>query len=330
MDTVELLLKLLSFDTSRDTRELAGFVGGLFRKAGFSVERVGEGEACLLVKKGAPSFSFLAHMDTVPAGSGWTKDQYGELNGSRIYGRGAVDTKGGMAAAMTAVMEAGEGSMIFTFGEETDFAGVNLLKGKKLTEPIIVIEPTDMKVGIAGKGLCGLRVAVKGISSHASRPEEGINAITRACEAIRALSSIERSENAILGKTTVNVGTISGGTAPNVVPDSCEFSVDIRYVGEEHRKIIEELEKFGTVRVSVEYPPFRSAPELAQVFMRRGYEPVVLRAYTEAGILSQAGKRCVVLGPGKIERAHTADEYITVDELEGAKRKFAGLLESLK
>ena len=184
----------------------------------------------VIAKKGRPEIILNIHMDTVP---GYVKVR--EVNG-RLYGRGAVDAKGPMAAMIMAGERAAKEGLknfwlVFDAGEETDLSGIK----KALTEIpraglIIIGEPTNMKLRVAQKGILEFKIKVKGRAAHSSMPEKGECAITKLIDVIAMLKKIKPSEDGLLGRTTMNIGLIKGGTASNVVPDYAEAVISYRMV----------------------------------------------------------------------------------------------------
>ncbi len=337
MDVEELLLKILSFDTQNPpgkTGELGAFLEKLLKQHGFETARVyyGREEAFdLLAWKGSPGFAVLAHMDTVPFGEGWNYSPLGERVGARIYGRGAVDTKGGLAAALFAALRAENAFLIFTSDEETSLAGARALKSQEIPDFVFVTEPTGMKIGIAHKGVLWAKVKLEGRAAHGSMPEKGENAIYKACRLMNDLEKLPRARDPLLGSTTYNVGVIRGGSKINVVPDFCELSIDFRTVSNEAEEIIEFLKSYGGVEVIERLPPFKGSRKLAEVtkiaLSKVGIVPELkaLPYYTEAGVLSTFGKKCIVIGPGREELAHASNEYITSQELRKAAAFYSEL-----
>src|SRR3989442_14979730 len=176
-----------------DERAAAEAVAGWCADAGLEVvlEEVSPGRPNMLARwrvGRGPHLLLTGHLDTVPVGAGWTRDPFGaEVSGGRLYGRGACDMKGGLAAMLGAVFElrrrgeepAGDVTLAAVAGEEEDSAGTRALVGRGIHADMAVLsEPTAMRLVISNRGLLNFRVVVKGASAHASAPELGRNAIT--------------------------------------------------------------------------------------------------------------------------------------------------------
>ncbi|MFW9800247.1 MAG: M20 family metallopeptidase [Candidatus Thorarchaeota archaeon] len=289
------------------------------------------------------------HMDTVPAGHSetWKFDPFGaEIANGRVYGRGAADMKGPLAAlAETMILYREESHsnplvMLATSGEETGCLGAeevaesNLLKGISFG---VCAEPTSLNVLIGEKGTFWHRIVAEGRSAHGSLPLDGKNAIELCIEALQVLRAqdYEYEEDELMGAPTSNLGTISGGTTINMVPDLCEAEVDMRLVkGQTTESLLEEMTRRLTAAgladsVKVEYihgkpavvTPYDS--EIVKVTMDavesvtgRHPSPTSATFGTDCSVLQpKIGIVNVICGPGSIEQAHQPDEYIRVDEL---------------
>ena len=181
---------------------------------------------------GGPHLLLTGHLDTVPVGEGWTRDPFGaEVEGKRLYGRGACDMKGGLAAMLGAIVDlqrrgeepAGDVTVAAVVGEEEDSAGTRALVAQGMhADRAVLAEPTSMQLVISNRGLLNFRVVVKGASAHASAPALGRNAVTAAAAIVLELESIAdeltRRPHPQFGPPSLTVGTIHGGTRPYVVP----------------------------------------------------------------------------------------------------------------
>ncbi|TME35380.1 MAG: M20 family metallopeptidase [Chloroflexi bacterium] len=305
-----------------------------------------------------PHLLLTGHLDTAPVGEGWTRDPFGaEVSGGRLYGRGACDMKGGLAAMLGAIFElrrrgeepAGDVTLAAVAGEEEDSAGTRALVSRGVHADMAVLsEPTAMRLVISNRGLLNFRVVVKGASAHASAPELGRNAITAAAAVVVELQAVNdelaRRPHAVFGPASLTVGTIHGGTRPYVVPDRC-VSVN---PGEATAEVLEEIEP-ALVRARLRVPwleaEVESGPDylafeipedhdlvraLKSAMAAAGVPPRISswRAASDAGFLvHMAGIPCVLFGPGDIEQAaHRPDEWIDLDELQQAQRVFEHLL----
>jgi acetylornithine deacetylase ArgE len=300
---------------------------------------------------------FEAHQDTVPTDNMTIDPFSAHIENGRLYGRGACDIKGGMAAMLAAfarvVRDKPKGAaqvvMVCTVDEEFGFLGVQRIIQLGLRERFpnllgaVVAEPTQLHIVNSHKGLVRWDLTTTGRSCHSSRPEQGVNAIygmaavlphiERYAEELRASRSDPR-----LGPPTLNVGRIDGGTSVNTVPDRCRIEIDRRLVpGEDAVSAREHFHNY--LRQHVDPPlayTFSSARLSAPPLNAIGSEALVARLGaaidrvigshqveavpygTDAAPLAEGGIPSVVFGPGDISRAHTCDEWLPLDELEQA------------
>ncbi len=294
------------------------------------------------------------HLDTVNG----TPEQFRpQKKGNRLFGRGACDTKGSAAAMLTALCELAESNqrsadteILFAglVDEENAQSGSRALAASKLKADLAIIgEPTLLQVVTAHKGSLWLKLITTGKSAHGSWPEKGRNAVHAMARIVDLLQTtcaaqLRRRRHPLLGFPTVSVGVISGGTQPNIVPDRCEIHVDRRTIpGETTSGVLREisalLRKHGlnatiTSDKSVPCLPLETNPRLplvAQFFRSTGQrKPAGVRYFCDASVLSHGGIPSVVFGPGDIGHAHTADEWISLDSLEGAKNVLHRFLSS--
>jgi acetylornithine deacetylase len=298
-----------------------------------------------------------AHQDTVPTDNMTIEPFAARIEGGRLYGRGACDIKGGMAAMLAAfarvVRDRRPGAarvvMACTVDEEFTFLGVQQLARADLRGRFsdligaVVAEPTQLRIVDTHKGAVRWDLTTSGRSCHSSRPEMGLNAIYRMAvllplieryaEELRASRSDPR-----LGPPTLSVGRIEGGTSVNTVPDQCRIEIDRRLLpGEEGPAALEHLHEYLRRQVDPGLAfsfsaPWLSAPALAAA----GSEELVARLGiaidrvvgshqveavpygTDAAPLAQSGIPSVVFGPGDIARAHTCDEWVPLEEVEQA------------
>lgn len=300
---------------------------------------------------------FEAHQDTVPTDNMTIEPFAARMEQGRLYGRGACDIKGGMAAMLVAfarlVREKPAGAarvvMACTVDEEFTFLGVQRLVESKILgrfSPLvgaIVAEPTELHIVDTHKGAVRWDLTTTGRSCHSSRPERGVNAIyhmaillphlERYAEELRA-----EPGDARLGSATLSVGRIDGGTSVNTVPDQCRIEIDRRLLpGETSAAALDHLHAYLRRHVAASLTfsfstPWLSAPALSA----SGSEPLVARLGaaidtiigkhevravpygTDAAPLAESGIPSVVFGPGDIARAHTCDEWVALEEVEQA------------
>ena len=294
---------------------------------------------------------FEAHQDTVPIDQ-MTIEPFGaRIEGNRLYGRGACDIKGGMAAMLAAFARVarekprGAANLIMACAvdEEFTFRGaLELMKRGLKADMAIVAEPTDLNIVNAHKGVVRWHLATTGRSCHSSRPERGINALYRMG---RVLTAIEHyaaklcagKADPLLGPATMSVGRIEGGTSVNTVPDLCKIEIDRRLLpGEEPQAAPGQLLAF-LKEEAIDFPvtsepPWMSkcalGPELSAELVQllggaidsvKGNHKVEAVPYgTDASTIAEGGIPAVVFGPGDIARAHTCDEWVPLSEVEQA------------
>lgn len=198
---------------------------------------------------GAPTLVFLNHMDTVPAGDGWTRDPFSaEVSGGKLWGRGACDMKGGLAAALIAVKslkaKLDQGAKLrrsvrtcLVVDEECQWMqGVSKAVdlGRIAREDVVIsCEPTGLELKTAQKGAMWFELLFSGRSAHAAAPQMGVNAIQAAARTLVRLEEMAASMETthdLLGKTTIVTSVIRGGSKTNIVPDSCRIEVDVRFI----------------------------------------------------------------------------------------------------
>jgi acetylornithine deacetylase/succinyl-diaminopimelate desuccinylase-like protein len=285
------------------------------------------------------------HMDTVGAcGTAFIPQR---KNG-RLHGRGACDTKGSVAAMLDALMELAKSpgrpnhtQFIFVglIDEENAQAGSRaLVSGGLRADLAIVGEPTQGRIVTAHKGSLWLNLETCGRAAHGATPQLGQNAVHQMARIVDALETgyaaqLKKRRHQLLGNGTVNVGKISGGTQPNIVPDHCAIEFDRRTLpGETERGVIREITALlAAKKLRAKISSFKIAPALpletdphlplVQSLMRCAGQarPLGVDYFCDAAVLAAGGIPSVVFGPGNIAQAHTADEWISLAELERAK-----------
>lgn len=314
-----------------------------------------------------PTLLLNGHLDVVPAGDGWNVDPYGGViaNG-RLYGRGAADMKGPLAAMVGALaaIERGHVSLRGTAvlaavaDEEVNQAGTwRLAKDQVKADFAIVGEPTSLKPVIAHKGDVYFDIVTRGKAAHGSTPHLGVNAIVKmlsvAKELERLSQELRKKRHYLVGHPTLSVGKIQGGLATNVVPDRCTMSVDRRLIpGETADEAEQELrEVLNRIKSSdpefeadlampvISLPMQTSQTALVVKTVRAATEEVLGKdpgvhgwsAACDASILVNAMKiPTVVFGPGDLAaQAHKANECIEIEELLQGARIFALTIQDL-
>jgi acetylornithine deacetylase len=271
-----------------------------------------------------PTVTFSTHFDCVPPFFP------SRIEGDRLYGRGACDAKGILAAQVAAadrLRRAGNRvGLLFVVGEERGSDGARVANDTTLSERsafLIDGEPTDNRLGLATRGILRLKLRASGRAAHSSFPELGESAIDKLIDAIVELRSIPLPRDPVLGQTHFTVGLIAGGVAPNVVSPSAEAEVMFRTVSDaaEVRRAVAPLERRVTVEHVLEVPPvhLRTVP---------GFDSAVFPYTTDIPFLTRWGAP-LLFGPGSIHVAHTADEFVSIAELSAAADQYVALAREL-
>ena len=269
-----------------------------------------------------PSVFFSTHMDTVPPFIESSEDE------EFIYGRGSCDAKGIIAAQIFAAERLrAEGmhavGLLFTVDEELSSSGAqaaNNLEEARHCRYLINGEPTDNRLAIGTKGSVRVFITTEGRAAHSAYPEAGDSAIVKLLDILQDIRAVEWPEDSFFGTTTCNIGVLSGGTRPNVIPDKARAELQIRLgIDIEHVKKL--LEKAVGGRGQLEYP---SAHNPVRLFEVSDFEKCVVRFTTDVPYLSNWGKP-LLLGPGSILDAHTDHEKVAKRELEEAVRLYVRL-----
>lgn len=295
------------------------------------------------------------HLDTVGAGG----EQFvPRQTHTRIYGRGACDTKGSIAAMLAAIAQVAGSSrrpatteVLFAglVDEENGQRGSRALAASGLKADLAIVgEPTRLQVVTAHKGDLWLRLETRGKAAHGARPELGRNAVHAMARVVQYLETtyarqLKRRSHSLLGHATVNVGAIAGGTQPNIVPDRCTIDVDRRTLPEERdADVVRHLRLALRTNAGRTYladlkgapcPPLETDPRIPlvrQLMASAGQRrPVGVDFFCDASILAAGGIPSVVFGPGDIAQAHTAAEWVSLRSLQRAADTLADFLRSL-
>ena len=293
-----------------------------------------------------------AHMDTVSTQGMSIPPFEPRVKDGKLFGRGSCDTKAGLAAMMHAVAslhEAGitppcEVWLAAVVDEEFSYRGVVKLCEELTAHAALVAEPTGMRAIIAGKGVLRWRIVVRGKAAHSSKPHLGVNAISHAARIVLAIeqdhSQLAAKVHPLLGPATVNVGIIHGGVQVNFVPDTCAIEIDRRLLPGEsvpavlahYQGLLDELKEQHPTFDAVMEPPMLSdealetaadsAPaQLARaVLSEMGLDGTLggVPFGSDASKLSRQGIPSLIIGPGSIDQAHAAVEFVENAEVERA------------
>lgn len=344
-------------------RRVAEFLAAVTGRAGLEVEfqKVFPGRANLITRlrpagKIRQTVLLAPHLDTVNVAD--DKQFKPARRAARIYGRGACDTKGSVAVFVSAICELArskarprETEIVFVglVDEENGQAGSRAFAKRGFNADLAIIgEPTRCEVVTAHKGSVFVEIETRGQAAHGATPQFGRNAVVAMARVVEFLETdyrkrLLRRKHSVLGYGTVNVGSIRGGSQPNIVPDRCGIGVDRRTLpGETERSVCREIAALLRARkLDAKVSSARLAPclpletnvelPLVRQFLRSAGQsrPLGVHYFCDAAVLSAGGIPSVVFGPGDIAQAHTADEWVSLAQLEQARARLLGFLKSL-
>ena len=322
--------------------------------------------AVLHGKGNGKSLMLNGHLDTVPPGE--MKDAFSpRVQKGKLFGRGSADMKGALAAMVVALMDIAKsgielaGDLIFlgVVGEETGSPGMDYFLNHSQIKPdfAVVGEPTSLEIGIAHKGVAWIHLVTEGVPAHGSTPEKGVNAILHMMEIIGAIQAnlipkLANKSHPLIGSPSINIGEISGGTDPNIVPEKCIVGIDRRWIpGESHASIMGEFHGvFGEVQRQI--PDLKAKVSFIEAFDKVPHEPfeiasdhpfvikmsevakkslgivprkVNLNYWTDGALLCKAGIPTLIFGPGAPAQAHTKNEFVETEELVKAAQIYRQL-----
>lgn len=358
---------------------LSEYLVGFFRRLGADCERIevlpGRSNVIARLDRTGSDTTVLldAHQDTVPV-DGMTIEPFTPVvREGRLYGRGACDVKGGLAAMLAAFARlvaerpARAANVVLSCTCDEEFlasgakalarswsaqasAGVRSLTtsptaGSLISSPpsvVVVAEPTELNIVVAHRGAVRWKLRTRGRSCHSSRPQEGVNAIYRMAQVLTCLERYADElphmfkPHPLCGSPTLSVGRISGGISVNTVPDECTLEIDRRCIpGEDPQAIIPHLTTYLRERLDVDFemlPPWLDGATLSDanngVWADRLMKHIAAVAGsrekqgawygTNGSRFAAGGVPAIVFGPGSIRQAHTADEWIDVEDLRQA------------
>ncbi|PYJ63182.1 MAG: peptidase [Verrucomicrobia bacterium] len=350
-------------DPRAGEQRVADFLAAITARAGLDVEvqEVFPLRANLLARlapwgKTRQRILLAPHLDTV-GGESPEIFRPREKHG-RLHGRGACDTKGSVAAMLTALTELarsarrpGQTEIVFAglADEENGQGGSRALVAKGFKADLAIVgEPTRLQIVTAHKGDLWLQLERRGKAAHGARPELGRNAVHAMARIVDLFetdyaTALRKRAHPLLGHPTINVGSIAGGSQPNIVPDRCRISIDRRTIpGETEARVRREIQsllrkhklsaKLLNVR-NAPCPPLETnskLPLVKQFLANVGQaKPIGADYFCDAAVLAGGGIPSVVFGPGDIAQAHTADEWISLRQLEQGTRMLLRFLQSL-
>lgn len=362
IDTLAALVRINSVNSAypdgTGEREIAAWIHNFFECRGIEVreQEVLPGRPNIIARVPGrdPSRRVIleAHMDTVSA-QGMTVPPFEpRIESGRLYGRGACDTKAGLAAMMHAIasLSADGGKpacdiwLAAVIDEEHSFRGVVELCKGLTADAAVVAEPTEMRAVIASKGVLRWRIIMRGRAAHSSKPHLGVNAITHMARVLLAIDEEHRrlasKPHPLLGPATCSVGLIRGGRQINFVPDECAIEIDRRLLpGENSEAVLSDYqglldglaERYQDLDAVMEPPmlvdealetPGGSAPArlASELLTGLGLDGTLAGVPfgSDASKLSRQGVPSLIVGPGNIDQAHAAVEYVEIDQVEQA------------
>lgn len=365
-DTIKILSDLIALqsDTHDKIKNIADYICNILNKHNILYQRIRHNEntaesiiAGINIEKLSDINSGIllsGHMDTVTTNAVlWTNPPFkATVSGNKIYGCGAVDMKYFIATVLELIptMQGYKFPIIlaFTGDEETDVYGIkhicNFMQENNIKPQMAIVgEPTCSKILVGHNGYCGHTTNIQGVAAHSSNINDGINSIYIASEIISHIKQLAE-KYAVLG-TTINVGTISGGTQKNTVPDKTTFEWDVRFARPEHLNEITQsvqefintiLNKYSGANIKTDTAEFIYAlmqnpdSKIADIiYSATNAEKIVSPIATEAGFLQSYGIDTVVFGTGDTKLAHTVNENISMDSLFELKNILGKILNNI-
>lgn len=369
-DCVSLLQWMLQHDTTALQGHEHGFVtelSGYLARYGIAARifRGDEGRSNLVASIGndrsGPHLVFCGHCDTVPLGDRlWKQPPFGAtIEAGRIYGRGSSDMKGGLAALIASFLDlhasnawSGQVTLAVTFGEETGSEGASLMAEDGSLSPfdaMIIAEPTSNQVICSHKGALWLAFTAIGRTSHGSMPQMGINAlemVVRFSQRLHDLAALAEVDP-LLGRPTICLTRLQGGTQVNVIPDHARAELDMRTLpGQNHDDILRAVQaiageieaEFEGGKIVVEtinsLPALATAPNSAIVkaaldvrcdLGMPGSQAGGASYFTDGSVLQLLGTDIVILGPGDPGEAHQTNESLDLSDFLAARRIYTGM-----
>ncbi|HEX6051543.1 MAG TPA: M20/M25/M40 family metallo-hydrolase [Gemmatimonadaceae bacterium] len=326
-DVVALCAELLSIQspTGREGK-IVEFVSRRLVSRGWNVtvQEVTPGRGNVWASRGGGGVTLSTHLDTVPPYVA------PKLDGDRLFGRGACDAKG-IAAAMLAtadrLTESGEDrvDLLFVVGEEGGSDGARAANHLPATSRFLINgEPTESRLASGAKGSLRVTVRTRGKEAHSAYPHLGHSAIEPMLSLLPTIRSLPLPADPVLGETTVNIGTIRGGTEANIIPGLCEAELMFRLVGDV-AAVKSMIEDWARDRAEIDYGSYIPAQHFHVV---AGFEVAPVAYTSDIPLLGRWGTP-LLYGPGSIHVAHTPNEYIDVRELRNSVETYERLVRSL-
>lgn len=327
-DVVALAAELLAIQSfTRDEGAAIDFVARWLVTRGWnvSIQEVSPGRGNVWASRSGGGVTLSTHLDTVPP------FQPPRLSGNRLYGRGACDAKG-IAAAMMVAAESlvadGEErvDLLFVVGEEKGSDGARAANNLPATSRFLINgEPTESRLATGCKGSLRFILRTHGREAHSAYPELGHSAIEPLIRLLPTLHDLTFPSDPILGPTTVNIGTIQGGTEANIVPASAQAEVMVRLVTDVApvKQLLQPWAAAGAAEIE-----FGSTIPAQHFHVVPGYDAGPVAYTSDIPLLGRWGTP-LLFGPGSIHVAHTPDEYVDVNELRSSVDTYAALVSEL-
>jgi acetylornithine deacetylase len=356
VNRAELLADLVRIKTPHphgDELALCHFVAPLLAARGADEVRVVEtGRAMggpggyVYARWGRPDLVFNAHVDTVPANTGWSRDPWTPaIENGRLYGLGSADTKGAIVSILAALdmAPAKDVAVLFSGDEERGTAAMKAFlrsPDRRGVTHAIVCEPTARQAGVRHRGVLSQKATVRGAGGHSSRADRMPAPVVTMAKLAVALDAIGRTHRtkgpADMPGLCLNVAALEGGVAFNVVPDAASLLWSIRPAPGFDRAAwdvelgtaVASVDPSITVADQMDHIPFACSDVAGLGAMLPGVPQVGLDFWTEAALHEAAGIAAVVIGPGDIAQAHAPDESVALDDLDWAAEVFAAALRS--
>ncbi len=362
VDVLTLTRKLLFFNTINppgDERACAHYLGALLEEAGYATRyyEFADKRSTLIARlagtNNKPPICFTGHLDTVPLGSTpWACDPFaGATDGDKLFGRGASDMKSGVAAMVTMALHLAaianrqsEITLIFTAGEETACEGAAHVAGLDgvlgTAGAIVAGEPSANVPYLAHKGCVRYAIIVRGVAAHGSMPDQGVNAIYKAADAIKKLEAFDFAvpSHPFLGQPTLAVTMITAGSAINMIPGEATVSMDIRTLpGQTEADIFKKLQSAlgadvelrrvqgaASVATDENHEWVSSVFDIIEHLTGKRPAPAGATYFSDCSVLTPAYgyPPTIILGPGEPEMAHKTDEFCYLSKIELAAEAY--------
>jgi acetylornithine deacetylase len=328
LDLIALTRSLVDIDSTTGREADCGvWLAAYLRYLGWTVDEqeVGGGRSNVVATLDPPTVVFSTHFDCVPAFFP------SRIEGARLHGRGTCDAKGILAAQVHAaerLRAAGERrvGMLFVVGEERGSDGAKTANEHPLASGcrfLVNGEATFSKLGTAHRGVLRIRMIAAGRAAHSSHPDRGESAIDKLIDALVDLRAQPLPEDPVMGKTYYTIGLISGGVAPNVIPAHAEAEAMFRTVG----PLSELAPAIDALRARVEVETILEVPAV-RLKTVDGFKTASFPFTTDIPFLDRWGEP-LLFGPGSMLEAHTADEFIEIDELHRAVDSYVDIARKL-